>query len=180
MCFNTLSTDTFNKRNITSLMYKRRSVLAETRLKDGLPRWCYGKESACQGRRYKRAGFRSLGWEDPLEKEMATTPVFLPGESRGQRSRVGYSPTAAAKPLQSCPTLCNPIDGSSPGSSVSGILQARMLEWGCHFLPRAVVQRGTKSWTQLKRFNTLACGLRDTTVIRDTTHLDTLTIMGCG
>ena len=34
---------------------------------------------------------RSLGWEDPLEKEMASTPVFLPGESYGQRSLVGYS-----------------------------------------------------------------------------------------
>ena len=36
---------------------------------------------------------------------------------------------AAAKSLQSCPTLCNPIDSSPPGSSVSGILQARILEW---------------------------------------------------
>ena len=37
--------------------------------------------------------------------------------------------TAAAKSLQSCPTLCNPIDGSPPGSPVPGILQARTLEW---------------------------------------------------
>ena len=37
---------------------------------------------------------------------------------------------AAAKLLQSCPTLCDPIDGSPPGSSVPGILQARILEWG--------------------------------------------------
>ena len=36
---------------------------------------------------------------------------------------------AAAKPLQSCPTLCDPIDGSPPGSAVPGILQARTLEW---------------------------------------------------
>ena len=36
---------------------------------------------------------------------------------------------AAAKSLQSCPTLCNPIDGSPPGTLVSGILQARTLEW---------------------------------------------------
>ena len=36
---------------------------------------------------------------------------------------------AAIKLLQSCPTLCNPIDGSPPGSSVPGILQARILEW---------------------------------------------------
>ena len=36
---------------------------------------------------------------------------------------------AAAKSLQSCPTLCDPIDSSPLGSSVSGILQARILEW---------------------------------------------------
>ena len=35
----------------------------------------------------------------------------------------------AAKSLQSCPTLCHPIDGSPPGSPVPGILQARTLEW---------------------------------------------------
>ena len=37
--------------------------------------------------------------------------------------------TAAAKLLQSCLTLCNPVDGSPPGSPVPGILQARTLEW---------------------------------------------------
>ena len=36
---------------------------------------------------------------------------------------------AAAKSLQSCPTLCNPRDGLLPGSAVPGILQARTLEW---------------------------------------------------
>ena len=36
---------------------------------------------------------------------------------------------AAAKSLQSCPTLCDPIDSSPPGSPVPGILQARTLEW---------------------------------------------------
>ena len=36
---------------------------------------------------------------------------------------------AAAKSLQSCPTLCDPIDGCPPGSPVHGILQARTLEW---------------------------------------------------
>ena len=38
-------------------------------------------------------------------------------------------PAAAAKSLQSCLTLCDPTDGSPPGSSVPGILQARTLEW---------------------------------------------------
>ena len=37
---------------------------------------------------------------------------------------------AAAKSLQSCPTLCDSIDGSPPGSAVPGILQARTMEWG--------------------------------------------------
>ena len=36
---------------------------------------------------------------------------------------------AAAKSLQSCPTLCDPINGSPPGSPIPGILQARVLEW---------------------------------------------------
>ena len=40
-----------------------------------------------------------------------------------------YAAAAAAKWLQSCPTLCDPIDGSPPGSPVPGILQARTLEW---------------------------------------------------
>ena len=37
--------------------------------------------------------------------------------------------TATAKSLQSCPTLCDPIDGSPPGPAVPGILQARTMEW---------------------------------------------------
>ena len=54
----------------------------------GFPGGSDGKEPACN------AGDRCsiLGQEDPLEKRMATTPVFLPGEFHGQRSLVGYSP----------------------------------------------------------------------------------------
>ena len=43
--------------------------------------------------------------------------------------KIAIVAAAAAKSLQSCPTLCNPIDGSPPGSPVPGILQARALEW---------------------------------------------------
>ena len=42
---------------------------------------------------------------------------------------IGYTAAAAAKLLQSCPTLCNATDGSPPGSPIPGILQARTLEW---------------------------------------------------
>ena len=45
-------------------------------------------------------------------------------------NRVAYAAAAAAaKLLQSCPTLCNPRDGSPPGSPGPGLLQARTLEW---------------------------------------------------
>ena len=44
--------------------------------------------------------------------------------------RGAYAMLCYAKSLQSCPTLCDPIDGSPPGSLIPGILQARVLEWG--------------------------------------------------
>ena len=71
---------------------------------------------------------------------MATHSSTLAWKIHGWRSLVGCSPwgrkesyiTAAAatgKSLQSCPTLCDPIDASPPGSPIPGILQARTLEW---------------------------------------------------
>ena len=48
-----------------------------------------------------------------------------------------FHPSAVAKSLQSCPTLCDPIDGSPPGSVVPGILQARTLEWVAVFFSSA-------------------------------------------
>ena len=47
----------------------------------------------------------------------------------GGAGSVSVVAAAASKSLQSCPTLCDPIDGSPPGSAVPGILQARTLEW---------------------------------------------------
>ena len=57
-----------------------------------------------------------------------------PRDDRKDRALLSKLPlssgvVAAAKSLQSCPTLSDPIDGSPPGSSVPGILQARTLEW---------------------------------------------------
>ena len=48
---------------------------------------------------------------------------------RKAMTNLAAAAAAAAKSLQSCPTLCDPIDGSLPGSLVPGILQARTLEW---------------------------------------------------
>ena len=58
----------------------------------------------------------------------AMNPGFLlPGLSTS--AGVILRTAAAAKSLQSCPTLCDPIDGSPPGFPIPGILQARTLEW---------------------------------------------------
>ena len=83
---------------------------------------------------------QSLGQEDPLENEMATHSSILAWENPIAREakeatahvvtkRVRHDLATAAKSLQSCLTLCHPIDGSPPGSSIHGILQARVLEW---------------------------------------------------
>ena len=51
--------------------------------------------------------------------------------TRGPEEKLrGHSQAAAAKSLQLCLTLCDPIDGSPPGSSIRGIFQATVLEWG--------------------------------------------------
>ena len=57
------------------------------------------------------------------------SPCFNIKNLRLQKVKKVDSAAAAAKSLQSCPTLCDPIDGSQPGSPVPGILQARTLEW---------------------------------------------------
>ena len=57
---------------------------------------------------------------------------------------------AAAKSLQSCPTLCDPIDGSPPGSPVPGILQARTLEW--------VAISFSNAWKWKGKVKSLSCG----------------------
>ena len=58
------------------------------------------------------------------------------------------SATAAAKSLQSCPTLCDPIEGTPPGSPIPGILQARTLEW-VHFLLQCMKVKSESEVAQL-------------------------------
>ena len=64
---------------------------------------------------------------------------------------------AAAKSLQSCPTLCDPIDGSPPGSPVPGILQARTLEWVAKEIKtylRKLLLRKIQIWVRMGRLRT--------------------------
>jgi len=66
-------------------------------------------------------------------RKAATTIKLIQWESETSQSKKSQgrnkSGIATAKSLQSCPTLCDPTDGSPPGSAVPGILQARTLEW---------------------------------------------------
>ena len=81
-----------------------------------------------------------LAWRIPWMEEPGGLWVHIVAENQTGLKQLSMSTmavgglphlcsSAAAKSLQSCPTLCDRIDGSPPGSPVPGILQARTLEW---------------------------------------------------
>ena len=70
----------------------------------------------------------TVKWPDPGTTRLRPAQA-LSLSGRGTPGKSLHLSAAAAKSLQSCLTLCNPIDGSPPGSAVPGILQARTLEW---------------------------------------------------
>ena len=76
---------------------------------------------------------------DLLDPRIESTSPVSPALAGGF-----FTSAAATKSLQSCPTLCNPIDGSPPGSPVPGILQARTLEWVAISFSRA----SSQAWDQ--------------------------------
>ena len=104
----------------------------------GLPRWLTGKEFA-----YSAGDTGSLpgpgrspgeGNGNPLQYSQLENPMHREAwwVTVHWGTRVGHNletATATAKSLQSCPILCDAIDGSPPGSPVPGILLARTLEW---------------------------------------------------
>ena len=75
-------------------------------------------------------------------------------------------PAVAAKSLQSCPTLCDPIDGSPPGSPVPGSLKARILEWVAISFSNAWKWKGkVKSFSRVQLFcNPMDCSLPGSSV----------------
>ena len=66
----------------------------------------------------------------PRILEWAACPFCRASSQPRSRTRFSCIAAAAAHSLQSCPTLCDPIGGSPPGSPIPGIFQARVLEWG--------------------------------------------------
>ena len=65
-----------------------------------------------------------------MDEETEVQRVEVAKPSRKEEVDLHSAAAAAAKSIQSCPTLCDPIDGSPPGSTLPGTLQARTLEWG--------------------------------------------------
>ena len=97
----------------------------------GLPWWLSGKKRIClQCRNWRRYGFYPRGSGRSLRGGHGNPPQYYCLKNPMDRGvwQATVHAAAAAKSLQSCPTLCDPIDGSPPGSSVPGILQARTLE----------------------------------------------------
>ena len=77
---------------------------------------------------------RTLAWripwtENPGRHYWATNTFEVSRRCEFWGESIQPTAAAAAKSLQSCPTLCDPIDGSPPDSPIPGILQARTLEW---------------------------------------------------
>ena len=85
---------------------------------------------------------------------------------------VGAAATAAAKLLQSCPTLCDPTDGSPPGSPIPGILQARTLEW--------VAISFSNAWKWKVKVRSLSRVRLLVTLVRSKSPLDYISIRGLG
>ena len=70
-----------------------------------------------------------VGFQQHLTNYVSLVNTLIPTTFKLLPSSDPAAAAAAAKSLQSCPTLCDPRDGSPPGSPVPGILQARTLEW---------------------------------------------------
>ena len=70
-----------------------------------------------------------LGYTVKFILDPSSGPIGILQDANQRSATNEGAAAAAAKSLQSCPTLCNPIDGSPPGSPIPGILQARTLEW---------------------------------------------------
>ena len=106
--------------------FNKESVLGlNLELKEAQELWSSDSQSLLLGKSSTHLP-KTVVWSWPSSGGL-TTPGLSPPSPAGPP--LPPSSAAAAKSLQSCLTLCDPVDGSPPGSPVPGILQARTLEW---------------------------------------------------
>ena len=91
------------------------------------PRWCYLTWCPLSTCGCRATETRSVQTEMELERKAGTDSESF--DSKKKKLKWPLT-TTTTKSLQSCPTLCDPMDGSPPGFPIPGILQARTLEWG--------------------------------------------------
>ena len=121
----------------------------------------FSRQEYCIGLPFPRPGdLPNLGIELGLPASPASQVDSLPTEPPGKPS--DHPAAAAAKSFQSCPTLCDPIDGSPPGSPVPGTLQARTLGVGCHFLLQCMKVKSESEGTQVLSDSSWPHGLQPT------------------
>ena len=98
----------------------------------------------------------SRGSSKPRDQAVSSMSIALAGGFFTTRTTWEAHAAAAAKSLHSCPTLCDSIEGSPPGSAVPGILQARTLEWvAISFSNASKWKVKVKSLSHVQLFTTL-------------------------
>ena len=165
----------------------------------GLPRWHSSKESVCQCRRCKRHGFNSwvrmIAWRrngNPLGYSFLGNPMDRNGLQSMGFQRVGHNwatehthtlesnrylcsaaaAAAAAKSLQSCPTLCDPIDSSPPGFPSLGF--SRQEYWSGLLFPSPTHESEKWKWSHLvvsDSSDPMDCSLPGSSIRGITLHL---------
>ena len=96
---------------------------------DGRSSWFVSPGLGLANKYLKKSGKKSEAFSWMFSLEFHLGPITSEQIANFITSLYTRAANAAAKSLQSCPTLCDPIDGSPPGCPVPGILQARTLEW---------------------------------------------------
>ena len=130
----------FTRTNFTSMVWLSSDSLGDVGFRSGTYRW-QGRASGREEKRYRTLGTQNIATEKKV-LQWAEAKV----SSKGCEC-VCVCVCVCVRVVQSCPTLCDPMKCSLPGSSVHGILQAKVLEWVATAFSRESSR--TRDWAQV-------------------------------